>query len=130
MMKYNHPNEVRSPRGYAKHIKPLYDGGAEGVSIAILENSDGNHNIGIRWNVSENEWEDRRKLSEEKICIGMPQSRGYSVWFIMPGSSWKFIPQMINSEIALNKKPNLITISEEEIQEKVSEIVKERFSNI
>lgn len=27
-MNYNHPNKVRSPRGYAKHIKPLYDRGS------------------------------------------------------------------------------------------------------
>jgi len=127
MMKYNHPDQVRSPRGYAKHITPLYDGGAEGVSIAILENSDGNHNIGIRWNVSEKEWDDIRKTEGGMVSVGMPQSRGYSVWFILPDTSWKFVPQMIKDEITLNNKPNLIKISEEEIREKVSEIVKERF---
>lgn len=130
MMKYNRPDKVRSPRGYAKHITPLYDGGEEGCSIAILENSDGNQNIGIRWNVSEKEWDDSRKTEEGMICVGMPQSRGYSVWFILPDTFWKFVPQMIKDEITLNNKPNLIRISEEEIQKKVSEIVKERFPNI
>ena len=129
-MKYNHPDKVRSPRGYAKHIKPLYDGGEDGFSIAILENSAGNLNIGIRWNVSEKEWDDRRKTEDGVLCVGMPQSRGYSVWFILPDTSWSFVPQMIRDEITLNNKPNLIRISEEEIQKKVSEIVKERFSNI
>lgn len=126
-MKYNHPNNVRSPRGYAKHIEPLYDGGGEGISIAILENSDGNHNIGIRWNVSEKEWDDRSKIEEKKACVGMPQSRGYSVWFIMPDTSWRFVPQMINDEIALNGKPNLIKITGEQIQEAVNIILEERF---
>lgn len=126
-MKYNHPENVRSPRGYAKCIKPLYNSGEEGISIAVLENSDGNYNIGIRWNVSEKEWDDRSKIEEKKVCVGMPQSRGYSVWFIMPDTLWKFVPQMINDEIALNSKPNIVKITEEQIQEAVDIIVKERF---
>lgn len=122
-MKYNHPGNVRSPRGYAKHIKPLYDGGEEGISIAILENSDGNHNIGIRWNVSEKEWDDRQKVEEKKACVGMPQSRGYSVWFILPNTSWQYVPQMIHDEIVINKKPNLLEVTEQQIQEAVDAII-------
>ena len=125
-MNYNHPQQVRSPRGYVKHIKPLYDGGEEGISIAILENSDGNHNIGIRWNVSEHEWDDRRKCKEEIVCVGMPQSRGYSVWFIMPDTSWKFVPQIIMDEITVNGKQNLIIITEEQIQAEVDVLVGSR----
>lgn len=67
-MKYNHPVQVRSPRGYAKKIKPLYDGGEEGCSIAILEDCNGYKNIGIRWNVSEKEWDATR---EHKCVIGV-----------------------------------------------------------
>ena len=126
-MKYNHPNQVRSPRGYAKHITPLYDGGQEGFSIAILEDSNGYKNIGIRWNVSEKEWEDCRKTEEGMMCVGMPQSRGYSVWFILPDTSWKFVPQMIQEEIHHHNKQNLIDISEEQIQEEVIRIVEESF---
>lgn len=121
-MKYNHPNQVRSPRGYAKSIKPLFDGGAESFSIAILENSDGNHNIGIRWNVSEKEWDDRRKTEEGLVCVGMPQSRGYSVWFILPDTSWQFVPQIIKDEIVVNGKQNLIDITEEQIQAAVNSL--------
>lgn len=117
-MKYNHPSQVRSPRGYAKHITPLYDGGEEGFSIAILEDCDGVHNIGIRWNVSEKEWYDSRKTDEEMVCVGMPQSRGYSVWFILPDTAWKYVPQMIKDEIKNHHKHNILNISEEEIQEK------------
>ena len=126
-MNYNHPDQVQSPRRYVKYITPLYDGGAEGVSIAILENSDGNHNIGIRWNVSEKEWEDSRKTREGMKCVGMPQSRGYSVWFILPDTSWQFVPQMIKEEIMVRGKQNLINISEEQIQAEVKQIIEERF---
>lgn len=128
-MNYNHPNQVRSPRGYAKHIKPLYDGGEDGFSIAILENCDGNHNVGIRWNVSEKEWYDKRKTEEGMLCVGMPQSRGYSVWFILPDTSWQFVPQMIKEEILKNYKQNMVKISEKQIQKEIDHIVEERFPN-
>lgn len=127
MMKYNHPNQVRSPRGYVKSIIPLYDGGEEGVSIAILENCDGKHNIGIRWNVSEKEWEDSRKAVEGETCVGMPQSRGYSVWFILPDTSWKFVPQMISDEINQRGRQNLIEITEDWIFHEVNRIISARF---
>lgn len=127
-MKYNHPNQVRSPHGYAKSIKPLYDGGEEGYSIAILENSDEEHNIGIRWNVSEKEWYDSRKTDEVMVCVGMPQSRGYSVWFILPDTLWQFVPQMIKDEISIRHNKNLIKISEKQIQDAVDSIIAERFA--
>lgn len=122
-MNYNHPRQVRSPRRYVKSIKPLYDGGEEGISIAILENSDGNHNIGIRWNVSENEWDDDLKIKGRKVCVGMPQSRGYSVWFILPDTSWKFVPQMIREEIRIHHNQNQIKITEEQIQDAIDSII-------
>lgn len=126
-MNYNHPEQVRSPRGYAKHIKPLYDGGEEGCSIAILEDYNGYKNIGIRWNVSEKEWEDSRKTEKGMTCVGMPQSRGYSVWFILPDTSWQFVPQMIKEEINQRGKQNLINISEIQIQNAVDKIKEWRF---
>ena len=126
-MKYNQPKNVRSPRGYAKQITPIYDGGSNGFSIAILKNSNGNHNIGIRWNISEKEWRDKRKTEETKVCVGMPQSRGYSVWFIVPDTMWQYVPQMIKDEISINKKPNLINITEAKIQEAIDKIITERF---
>lgn len=126
-MRYNQPKNVRSPRGYAKQITPIYDGGCNGFSIAILKNNNGNHNIGIRWNISEKEWRDKRKMEEAKVCVGMPQSRGYSVWFILPDIMWQYVPQMIKDEIRINKKTNLINITEDEIQEHIGMIVSERF---
>lgn len=127
-MNYNHPEHVRSPRGYAKDIIPLYDGGKEGCSIAILEDCNGDHNVGIRWNVSEKESEDSRKTEERMKCVGMPQSRGYSVWFILPETSWQFVPQMIMAEIDVHDRQNLINISDDQIQKEINQIVFERFA--
>ncbi len=126
-MNYNRPEHVRSPRRYTKNITPLYDGGEEGFSIAILEDSNGYKNIGIRWNVSEKEWEDSRKTKEGKSCVGMPQSRGYSVWFILPDTSWRFVSQMIKEEIDVRDRQNLINISDDLIQKEIYQILSERF---
>lgn len=128
-MKYNKPKEVKSPHSYVKTIKPLYDGGCWGFSIAILENINGECNVGTRWNISENEWEDQRKIKEEKYCVGMPQSRGYSVWFILPYSYWKYVPQMIKDEIAGNKSPNQIDISDSKIQEEINKLINSTICN-
>lgn len=98
-MNYNHPVQERSPRGYTKHITPLYDEGEEGCSIAILEDCNGYKSIGIRWNVSEKEWNDSCKTKAGMKCVEMPQSRGYSVWFILLDTSWQFVPQLIKEEI-------------------------------
>ena len=70
---------------------------------------------------------DKRKTEETKVCVGMPQSRGYSVWFIVPDTMWQYVPQMIKDEISINKKPNLINITEAKIQEAIDKIITERF---
>ena len=128
-MKYIKPKDVKSPRSYVKTIIPLYDGGCEGFSIAILENINGDYHVGMRWNISENEWEDQRKIKEEKYCVGMPQSRGYSVWFILPKSSWKYVPQMIKDEIDGNNSPNQLDISEPQIQEEIKKLINSSICN-
>ena len=128
-MKYIKPKDVKSPRSYVKTIKPLYDGGCEGFSIAILENINGDYHVGMRWNISENEWVDKLKIKEEKYCVGMPQSRAYSVWFILPKSSWKYVPQMIKDEIDGNNSPNQIDISESQIQEEINNLINSSIYN-
>ena len=128
-MKYIKPKDLKSPRSYVKTIKPLYDGGCEGFSIVILENINGDYHVGMRWNISENEWEDRLKIKDEKYCVGMPQSRGYSVWFILPKSSWKYVPQMIKDEIDGNNSPNQIDISESQIQEEINNLINSSIYN-
>ena len=128
-MKYIKPKDVKSPRSYVKIIKPLYDGGCEGFSVAILENINGECNVGMRWNISENEWEEQPKINEEKSCVGMPQSRGYSVWFILPKSSWKYVPQIIKDEISDNNMPNRLDISESQIQEEINKLINSTICN-
>ena len=128
-MKYIKPKDVKSPRSYVKTIKPLYEGGCEGFSIAILEDINGHCNVGMRWNISEKEWEDQRKIDEEKYCVGMPQSRGYSVWFILPKSSWKYVPLMIKDEIDGNNSPNQLDISESQIQEEINNLINSTICN-
>ena len=128
-MKYIKPKDVKSPRSYVKTIKPLYDGGCEGFSIAILENINGDYHVGMRWNISENEWVDKLKIKEEKYCVGMPQSRGYSVWFILPKSSWKYVPQMIKDEIDGNNCPNQLDISDSQIQEEINNLINSSIYN-
>ena len=123
------PKDVKSPRSSVKRIKPLYDGGCEGFSIAILENLNGECNVGMSWNINENEWEDRLKIKEEKYCVGMPQSRGCSVWFILPKSSWKYVPQMIKDEIDGNNSPNQLDISESQIQEEINNLINSTICN-
>lgn len=55
----------------------------------------------------------------------MPQSRGYSVWFILPDTLWKFVPQMIKDEIKVRHHENLVHIAEEEIQTAIDNIIKD-----
>ena len=128
-MKYIIPKDVKNPRRYVKTIKPLYDGGCGGFSIAILEDINGHCNVGMRWNISEKEWVDQRKIDEEKYCVGMPQSRGYSVWLILPKSSWKYVPQMIKDEISANNMPNQLDISESQIQEEINKLINSTICN-
>ena len=92
-------------------------------------NINGEFYVGMRWNISENEWEDRLKIKEEKYCVGMPQSRGYSVWFILPKSSWKYVPQMIKDEIDGNNSPNQLDISESKIQEEIDKLINSTICN-
>lgn len=40
------------------------------------------------------------------------------------------MPQIIKNDILLNNKPNLVTITEEQISAKVKDIIEERFGNM
>lgn len=75
---YVKPSDVLSPRGQVKVLDVLYDGGEWDVSVArLLYRDDLNapyeECTGIRWNGN---------LDEGNK--GMPLSRGYPVWFIIP----------------------------------------------
>lgn len=82
-MRYYEPNNVRSPRDFVDSVSVIFDGGPESYSFAKIV-WEGNECYGIRWNVARREWDDPNKISGAKICVGVPSSRGYPTWFILP----------------------------------------------
>jgi len=82
-MRYKTPNEVKSPRDAISNVDVLFDGGIDSVSVARLTWF-GKQVLGMRWNIALREWDDLDKESESKECLGMPVSRGYSTWFVLP----------------------------------------------
>ena len=82
-MRYYAPNDVISPKDCVSNIEVLYDGGEDSVSVAYLD-WDGISHIAMRWNVAHREWKDSEKKKGKNDCVGMPSSRGYPVWFILP----------------------------------------------
>lgn len=88
IMRYTKPEDVRSPRYILTDLEILEHGDAYDVAIAKLK-WNGKNAIGIRWNVSEKEWNDPEKKSGKKICVGNPVSRGYPTWFILPHDLYK-----------------------------------------
>lgn len=92
--KYNPAATVVSPRKYVRNVRVLYDGGPihGEFSVARLE-WNGNEVLGIRWNINENEAIDPAKISGSKVCLGEPNSRGKSTWFVLPDS---FIDELLS----------------------------------
>ncbi len=82
-MIYINPKNVTSPKDLVEVVKVLHDGGDSGVSVAQLK-WDGVDCLGMRWNIAQREWDVAEKISNTKSCVGMPSSRGHSVWFILP----------------------------------------------
>lgn len=82
-IRYKDPRFVLSPRDAVKKVEVIYDEGEEGVSVAKVQWYD-KEVIGIRWNVALREWDDNEKMVGIKECMGLPMSRGYSTWFILP----------------------------------------------
>lgn len=105
MMNYIKPNKVVSPRDFIKNVNVLFDGGINSFSIAELE-WEGGKSYGMRWNVARREWDDPEKLNGNKICMGMPTSRAYPVWFILPNATTNYIQEIIEEEKKQLKKRN------------------------
>jgi len=82
-MRYVTPLDVTSPKDAVSNIRLILDQGAEGISVAQIDWYE-EPILVMRWNVSLREWDDPEKISEENICLGMPVSRGYPVWFVIP----------------------------------------------
>lgn len=83
---YKLPQDVLSPKNCVEVVKILFDGGINNgkhYSVAQLR-WEGVDCIGIRWNINQREWDDPNKLSGKVVCVGEPNSRGYSTWFVLP----------------------------------------------
>lgn len=107
-MKYKNPQTVASPQDLIKNVQVIFDGGdglngTQGYSIAILEDHEGKFSIGMRWNVSHRECDDTDKSNNVTECVGNPQSRGYSTWFILPKDDI-FLTNINNALKKLNEK--------------------------
>lgn len=103
MMKYIKPSGVISPMDCVSNVKVLFDGGIDSFSIAEME-WEGTPVHGIRWNVARREWDDVDKVNGIKTCLGMPTSRGYSVWFVLPDVFIPYVNQIIADEKERLKK--------------------------
>jgi len=88
-MKYYAPKDVKSPRRCISSVTPLYDGGTDNAFSLAKITWQGKECIGIRWNVTQGEWDDENKINGTKICVGEPNSRGYPTWFILPNEFLK-----------------------------------------
>ncbi len=81
---YKRPQLINSPKGKVDVVKILFDGETDSAySLAIIK-WEGVLKLGIRWNIAEGEWEDAKKQQGMAECIGNPQSRGHSTWFVLP----------------------------------------------
>ena len=105
MRNYKKPEEVNSPKNHISNVRVIYDGGAKNLkdtfSVAKVE-WDGEDKIAVRWNVGRDEWDINEKI--KKVCSGMPKSRQYPVWFILPdelvnrnSKIWKKIEKYLNA---------------------------------
>ena len=85
MHKYQDPKKVLSPKDCISDVNVIFDGQIHngGYSLAIVKWK-GEQKIAMRWNINQREWDDQNKKNGTIICIGEPNSRGYSTWFIHP----------------------------------------------
>ena len=89
-MNYYPPKTVIGPKYFLKNVNVIYDGGPNSVSVAELD-WEGNHCLAMRWNIARREWDETDKQNNKKICVGMPSSHGFPVWFLIPDDA--FDPQ-------------------------------------
>jgi hypothetical protein len=107
---YHKPEGVKSPQDCIDSVVKIFDGDTENGAFSLAKITwEGTDCIGIRWNVTQREWNDPNKKNGSKKCVGEPNSRGYPTWFILPDD---FIESLLsgNSEIALKIKQILENI--------------------
>ncbi|MDO5616725.1 MAG: hypothetical protein Q4G16_11075 [Cruoricaptor ignavus] len=80
--RYRNPKTILTPQDMISSVNVIYED-PNGVSVAIIE-WDGKRVIGMRWNIALREWDDADKISGAKESLGVPTSRSYPTWFILP----------------------------------------------
>lgn len=101
--KYKSPINVLSPKDNVSDVEPIFDNGNFHGAYSVAKLKWNNKDVvGVRWNITENEASDPSKKSGKKVCVGEPNSRGHSTWFILPDH---FLSTLIsNSDKDLIKK--------------------------
>jgi hypothetical protein len=82
-MRYRLTQDVISPQDAISNVDVIFDGGEDSVSIARITWF-GNVVVAMRWNIALREWDVPEKADDTRECLGMPVSRGYPTWFILP----------------------------------------------
>ncbi|REG88542.1 hypothetical protein [Flavobacterium aquicola] len=84
-LRYNLPNTVISPKDNVSNIRVLIDTGNTHGSFSVARIEwNGDDVLAVRWNINEKEATHPDKVSGKNICLGEPNSRGYSTWFVLP----------------------------------------------
>ena len=96
-MKYINTKKVVSPKDYIEKVSVLIDDGEDSFSLAKI-NWNGTEHFAIRWNVAMREWDDIEKKNGTKECVGMPSSRGYPVWFLLPDDFKGYLEDFIKTK--------------------------------
>ncbi|BCS85744.1 hypothetical protein prwr041_16370 [Prevotella herbatica] len=114
--KYKNPLDVISPKEFVENVELLFDGGPFSYSIVKLIYDD-SPVIGLRWNVSDHEQMDDEKINGSKECVGIPQSHGVPIWFIIPKSFYRYLRLIIEDEMKSNDIHTGLSI--QQISEKI-----------
>ncbi len=80
---YYAPGVVVNPVKYIRAVHVLYDGGAEGFSLARVD-WEGLDHMAMRWNIAFSEQSDAGKQAGLVVCSGSPSLKGVPSWFILP----------------------------------------------
>lgn len=107
---YYDPKNILCPKDYVHDVIVLYDGtanNAEDYSLALLQ-WDEEWTIGVRWNRSMREESVPDKISGSKICMGVPISFSYPVWFIIPRDLQRIILNNLPATWHINQQARRI----------------------
>ena len=80
---YHLPHTILSPKDFVDNVRIIFDGGETSYSLAIIE-WEGVDRLAMRWNVARREYDQIQKQNGTIKSVGMPSSRGYPVWFVLP----------------------------------------------